>query len=215
MKTFLKSTTILAALVASANASASTIIFGNSKYELVQSQTAISWTDAKVKAEEKGGYLATLTSEAENNYIYDNLVNNHTGTIWKYSYFYNNGNKIHLKYGPWFGLYQEDPTQGTIDPTANWKWVNGEGDLAYENWDHAVLDDAHGVGSESYAHFFTFGDWNPSNAWNDIANHGDGKVYSYIVEYDISEVPVPTAALLFTPALLGFMGLRRKAIKKA
>jgi hypothetical protein len=205
MKTFLKSTTILAALVASANASASTIFFGNSKYEVVKTQTAISWTDAKVAAESKGGYLATLTSEAENNYIYDNLVSNHD--FWTYAWGH--------KYGPWFGLYQEDPTQGTIDPTANWKWVNGEGDLAYENWNHTVLDDAHGIGSESYAHFFTFQHWQPSNAWNDIANHGDGKVYSYIVEYDISEVPVPTAALLFTPALLGFMGLRRKAIKKA
>lgn len=196
---------ILGAFFASASVAASPIYFGNSKYEVIKTDSAISWTDAKAAAESKGGYLATLTSQAENDFVYNNLVNNHH--FWNYAYGH--------KYGSWFGLYQEDPAQGPIDPTANWKWVNGEGDLAYENWNHSVLDDAHGIGSESYGHFFTFNHWQPSNAWNDIQNHGDGQVYSYIVEYNVSQVPVPAAVLLFAPALLGFIGLRRKATKQA
>jgi hypothetical protein len=36
--------------------------------------------------------------------------------------------------------------------------------------------------------------------------------YNYTITFgEVSEVPVPAAAFLFAPALLGFMGLRRKA----
>jgi hypothetical protein len=31
---------------------------------------------------------------------------------------------------------------------------------------------------------------------------------------NVSAVPIPTAAFLFAPALIGFLGLRRKQIKK-
>lgn len=37
------------------------------------------------------------------------------------------------------------------------------------------------------------------------------KIKSIGVIYEVAAVPVPAAALLFAPALLGFMGLRRKA----
>jgi len=37
----------------------------------------------------------------------------------------------------------------------------------------------------------------------------------YTVEASVSAVPVPAAALLFAPALVGFVALRRKAVKAA
>ena len=37
------------------------------------------------------------------------------------------------------------------------------------------------------------------------------KISGINVSYDVAAVPIPAAAFLFGPALLGFMGLRRKA----
>jgi len=43
-------------------------------------------------------------------------------------------------------------------------------------------------------------------------SHPDGHMYIDNLEYDVSAVPVPAALFLFAPALLGFMGFRRKAV---
>lgn len=43
----------------------------------------------------------------------------------------------------------------------------------------------------------------------------DGDSNYYVAALEVSEVPVPAAAFLFAPALVGFMGLRRRAAKKA
>lgn len=57
----------------------------------------------------------------------------------------------------------------------------------------------------AYAHFGSTGEL------------GLGGIYAdnFTFESSVSEVPVPAAAFLFAPALLGFMGLRRKANKQA
>jgi hypothetical protein len=46
---------------------------------------------------------------------------------------------------------------------------------------------------------------------------GSGGVFAdnFTFKSSVSEVPVPAAAFLFAPALLGFLGLRRKAAKQA
>jgi len=46
-------------------------------------------------------------------------------------------------------------------------------------------------------------------------SHPDGHMYIDNLEYDVSAVPVPAALFLFAPALLGFMGFRRKAVDTA
>jgi hypothetical protein len=43
----------------------------------------------------------------------------------------------------------------------------------------------------------------------------DGDSNYYVAALEVSKVPVPAAAFLFAPALAGFIGLRRKAAKKA
>jgi len=43
-------------------------------------------------------------------------------------------------------------------------------------------------------------------------SHPDGHMYIDNLEYDVSAVPVPAALFLFAPALLGFLGFRRKAV---
>jgi len=44
-------------------------------YEGIAVGGSISWGDAKIAAENSGGYLVTLTSQDESDFVYANLVN--------------------------------------------------------------------------------------------------------------------------------------------
>jgi hypothetical protein len=72
-------------------------------YERVDTET--TWNQARAAAESRGGYLAVITSSAENQWIVDNL-----------------GGAATLDH--WLGGYND---QGT------WKWVTGE-TWSYANW---------------------------------------------------------------------------------
>jgi len=99
----------------------------------------------------------------------------------------------------------------------------------------AYMDDGRGVASASSGSSFDFmtdiwlaagnyyiaitqfsNFWDGSN-WEGSQTTGfediDGNIRSdaYAFEYTVSAVPVPAALFLFAPALLGFLGLRRKA----
>ena len=52
---------------------------------------------------------------------------------------------------------------------------------------------------------------------NEVFNFiiGGTSEVAYTIEATVSAVPVPAAALLFAPALVGFVALRRKAVKAA
>jgi hypothetical protein len=80
-------------------------------------------------------------------------------------------------------------------------------------------------GSEIHLNQFYVPDTGGNNLWKQVVFNaagiskvevnfgGSGALDNFV--YSISEVPVPAAAFLFAPALLGFMGLRRKAKKIA
>jgi hypothetical protein len=141
----------------------------------------ISWAAAKSAAESSTigsytGYLATITSAEENEFISTKITGN-----------------------TWIGA-SDDPTY-TGNPVYEWYWVSGPengthfftqtgfhpgtgGGTAigglYNNWASGEPNDNPAVGHEYYAHY-----WGPSNPaagqWNDFANTQD--VYSYVVEY--------------------------------
>jgi hypothetical protein len=74
---------------------------------------AKTWVDAKVACESVGGYLVTITSQEEQNFI--NIILNRpeaTGTYYAYG-----------------GLQPA----GSIEPVGNWQWVTGE-PWSYTNW---------------------------------------------------------------------------------
>ena len=62
------------------------------------------WEDAKVAAESKGGYLATITSSAEDTFIWNNV---------------SGGQLLHS----WLGGYQP---VWSAEPDGGWRWVTGE-----------------------------------------------------------------------------------------
>ena len=132
-------------------------------YEFVAAP-GISWTDAKIAADARNifglqGYLATLTSQAENDFAFSKVQS--VG---------------------WIGA-------SDADVEGDWRWVDGPetgllfwqglGDGTgsainglYNNWSPGEPNNA---GNEDYAHFLQ------SGRWNDYAN--TTPVQGYVVEY--------------------------------
>lgn len=90
----------------------------------------ITWNDAQAGAAEAGGYLATSTSQAENDFVVD-LV---TGTqAARDAYWlpgtWQNGDGA----GPLLGGYQTPGLGYSNEPGFEWHWVTGE-TWSYTNW---------------------------------------------------------------------------------
>jgi hypothetical protein len=167
----------------------------------------ISWKNAKIVTEELGGYLATITSEEENTFVYNLIPKN--DLFWTTI---GGGN-----FGPWLGGYQDDKSD---EPTGNWKWVTGE-PWNYTNW--SPLEPNNGGGLEDYLGFFHYEEGgntlHPGDTWNDYLDIPiydiTGKPYpmkSFIVEFD--SVPEPKTIILLymgTVSLVGYFWRRKRA----
>ncbi len=136
-------------------------------YEVIYESGKITWTDARAAALANRfglaqGYLATITSETENDYLYDKLSED-----------------------TWIGA-----TDAEVEDL--WKWIDGpeagelfwSGDASgsavnnmYENWAGDEPNDAYN--NEDYAHMYCR-EGHPGD-WNDYSNTSD--VYYYIIEY--------------------------------
>ena len=136
-------------------------------YQAILFPGGISWDQASTSATNAGGYLATITSSAENNFLYG-LISN-TPDYW----ISDSGGGD----GVWFGLIK---LPGPLSPT-NWTWVTGEA-FTYQNWAFGQPNNVNGF--QDHAQFYS-----PSgltaNTWNDAANTLDQAfVPGYIIEYN-------------------------------
>ena len=75
-------------------------------YEVVDG--TLKWSDAKGTAEQSGGYLATLTSDGENDFA-----------------------KTLITGSTFLGGFQDTTATDYAEPTGGWEWVTGE------EWDYA------------------------------------------------------------------------------
>jgi hypothetical protein len=126
-------------------------------YRLVAPTNDIDWTAASTAAQGLGGYLVTLTSSGENDFVYGLFKNR--SDIWN------------DRGGPWTGGFQQPSSN---EPDRGWSWVNGDS-WNYSNWN---VDQPNNLnGNEDRV---VYGIQKPS--WNDTAR---GNVQpAYIVEWD-------------------------------
>lgn len=163
------------AIIVSGTAAADPVQWGGNGhyYELIT--TAVSWHEAEALAEsrtflDRQGHLATITSAAENDFIFWHVV----------------GGNVDTPLGdPWLGGYQNSYQS---PPGENWHWVTNE-DWDYTNWDEGEPNDYDEQYAELFLNFQLWGD----GAWND--HHGLNHK-AFVVEY--SGNVVGTEAMSFS-----------------
>jgi hypothetical protein len=133
----------------------------------------VTWDDAKALAEQKGGYLATITSPEENTFVH-NLTLSYG--LWHIGESFS---------GPWLGGYQDISAPDYSEPAGGWRWVTGES-WDYTNWagqwgPYNIPDNVHG--DDNYLLFVhTWNSPTPTPYWDDLPSDRLD-VKSYVVEY--------------------------------
>lgn len=125
----------------------------------------IDWNDARQRAIELGGDLATITSAAENTFVFQRIAD---PVFWRVV---PNPTRI---FGPWLGGYQP---AGSAEPLGGWTWVTGES-WSWQNWAPNEPNNYNGM-QEDHLHFFT-GGTTPLARWNDLRS--SSLVPGFVVE---------------------------------
>jgi hypothetical protein len=140
-------------------------------YKAVSVPNGISWENAKIAAINEGGYLVTITSKEENDFVFS-LISDPN--------FWSPRMPITDKYfGPWLGGYQ---SKGSKEPDGGWVWVTGEA-FSYTNWCQGEPNNE--LGREKYLHFFCYTAGSQGakvGTWND--EKINKKLPAYIIELD-------------------------------
>jgi hypothetical protein len=136
-------------------------------YQAVSVPAGVDWPTAKAAAQVRSGYLATITSASENDFVFA-LVND--------SRYWQNVN-FSDSLGPWLGGFREGDT---------WKWLSGES-WNYTNWDSTQPDNYSGIEDKLHYLARSWAVFEPK--WNDLSashtglNSGKDPV-AYVIEWD-------------------------------
>ena len=134
-------------------------------YEVRVDPQGLSWTEARMRADEAGGHLATVGSTAENDFV-KTLVTARSDAFTQ--------NAI----GPWLGGWQPSPTS-MDEPAGGWQWIDGT-PWTVTDWASSQPDNSGNV--ENYLDFYRPGG---ILGWNDDAAAGNGGIIvSYVVEFE-------------------------------
>lgn len=162
-------------------------------YEAVHVSGGIDWNTAKTNAEAMGGYLATITSADENNFVFS-LIDDP-------KYWFMDG--ADNNEGPWLGGYYAGPVGG-MDAN-QWAWVSGES-WGYSNWDNGEPNFPSERSLNYFSNDASSGNQIRQSYWNNVPE--SSLMYGYVVERNT--VPVPAAVWLLGSGLLGLFAGRRK-----
>ena len=201
MKGFIITLTVLGFLVAAGAGQAAPVQWaGNGHwYEAINVPAGLDWNSAKAAAQSRGGYLASVTSNDENAFVFS-LID--YPEFWFIDGADNNE-------GPWLGGYYAG-APGTMNST-NWAWVSGEA-FSYSAWD----DGEPNFAEETALVYFSNDAWwgNPVRQpyWNNVTPLST-QMQGYVIEWNATPVPIPGAIWLLGAGLAGLAGLRRRLFK--
>jgi hypothetical protein len=130
-------------------------------YEVVSAPGGVTWGNANLSAGNRGGYLATITSAAENAFIFK--LAEQDETVWRSGY------------GPWLGGIQ---AQGSSEPAGGWSWVTGE-PFTYLNWSPGQPNNNQNEDRIQFG-----GQANRSSKWNDVGANTTDFTLGYVVEHN-------------------------------
>jgi hypothetical protein len=147
----------------------------------------ITWFEAKTAAEALGGYLATITSQAEEDFLQS--TDAFAGAV--------KGEGIRA----WIGL-------SDIESEGNFKWVTGPESgqsLGYADW--MGNEPNNSWPGEHYVEWRNYPYGPSGGAWNDVPFDAWG-VNTFMVE--MNPVPEPTTVLLFGMGVAGLAAVARR-----
>jgi hypothetical protein len=136
-------------------------------YRVVAAPGVVSWDDANAAAGAAGGHLATISSAAENAFVF--YVSRMVTDVWAQD-------SVGGSQGPWLGGRKMGST---------WVWVTGEQWL-YSDWAageptgtyNGVIEDRLQMRGEDRTR-------QPRETWNDQPNDGfEGLPRSYVIEFE-------------------------------
>jgi len=147
-------------------------------YDAVHVAGGVSWDTANKAATKRNGYLATVISAEENNFVFS-LIDN--PRFWEQKQFGNDSQ------GPWLGGVQRE---GSQEPAGGWAWVTGE-TFSYTAWATGQPNNA-GDGKQNRIHYWaathtlapTWQDASDFTALNFTGPKG------YVVEFDSKPGPI-------------------------
>ncbi len=156
---------------------------GNGHFYEVVLSGPISWPEADSEAKDRGGYLATLTSLAENEFVFS-LVDN--DEFWMPFPQYN------INLGPLIGGFQPP---GSPEPDGNWQWVTGE-PFTFTNWHSGEPSNFGLEGAEDALQFYNSPFDHRAGTWNDTTGDASSLALAYVVEYPVPETSSLVLALM-------------------
>jgi hypothetical protein len=144
---------------------------GNGHWYVVEVVPSITWQSAVSSAAARGGYLATVSSAAENQFILK-LARATPGAF------------TSVDFGPFLGALQVAGADGQVqEPGGSWSWLSGEA-WSFTNWlatEPNDFDCAPNAAPENYLQLYLNGTWNDSA--NDPVDCGSRLCVSAAVEW--------------------------------
>ena len=146
----------------------------------------LSWPEAKA-AEAKGGYLATVTSEAENMFVFNLAAADMS--LWSTQPWGCAGGDPVFTIGPWLG--------GSYNAAEGvWQWVTGE-PWSYTAWNQGQPSYAGGQEALLFWSWYVAPDGQPLPhwQWDDYWPNGKFCVWHLVMGYVVEYEPLPSLSL--------------------